>query len=52
VDEGAVLRSAGDFLEREFGCAVDVFSFGEEGAYDPVGKSKAAAPFRPAIYVE
>jgi len=69
VDEGAVLRSAGDFLEREFGCTVDVYAFGEEaggndvsdgrltrsvdkGVYDPMGKSKAAAPYRPAIYVE
>jgi len=52
VDEGVVLRSAKGFLEKEFGCSVDVFASGDEKAYDPVGKSRAAAPFRPAIYVE
>ena len=52
VDEGSVLRCSKDFLEKEFGCSVDVFGFGEEDAHDPVGKAKAAVPYRPAIYVE
>ncbi len=51
-DEGAALCGARDFLAKEFGCRVDVFAAGEDGMYDPVGKAGAAAPYRPAIYVE
>ena len=52
VNEDTVLCGARDFLAKEFDCRMDVFPAGEKDVYDPVGKSRAAAPYRPAIYVE
>ncbi|MDD5502439.1 MAG: leucine--tRNA ligase [Candidatus Thermoplasmatota archaeon] len=52
VNEMAALSDAKATLSRKFECQVDVFSADDKGAYDPQGKSKNAAPGRPAIFVE
>jgi len=52
TDEHALLLSAADFLKSELGAEVVVLSSDDAGAYDPKGKSKAAVPGRPAIYLE
>jgi leucyl-tRNA synthetase len=52
MDEKAVLAGASRFLAGEFGLEVSVYMADEEGRYDPKGKAVAAAPMRPAIYLE
>lgn len=51
IDEYDVLGRAREFLEREFDADVHITKASED-PYDPVGKSKHAAPRKPAIYVE
>ncbi len=51
IDEYDVLGRAREFLEREFDADVHIAKASED-PYDPVGKSKHAAPRKPAIYVE
>ncbi len=41
-----------EFMGRELGLNVEVYREGEEGIYDPKGKSKSALPLRPGIYLE
>lgn len=50
-DETKALYEAVDFLSREIGCNIEIYSADESG-YDPQGKSKQAVPMRPAIYIE
>ncbi|MDL2261630.1 leucine--tRNA ligase [Methanimicrococcus sp. OttesenSCG-928-J09] len=55
LDEKQVLEEAKPFLEKEFGCPVEIFSAEEIDAgeaYDPEKKSRFAEPGRPAIYIE
>lgn len=52
VDEKALLTEAIEFLKNEYRCEVEVYPSEEEAKYDPIGKSKFAVPFRPAIFVE
>ncbi len=52
VDEKGYLTEALDFLKTEYKCEVEVFSQDDESIYDPMGKSKFAAPQRTAIFVE
>lgn len=55
LDEKAILEEAKPFLEKEFGCPVEIFSAEEidaGNAYDPEKKSRFAEPGRPAIYIE
>ncbi len=52
IDEPAALKDAAPTMARKFECTVDVFSAGDNQAYDPQGKARNAAPGRPAIYVE
>ncbi|MFO7990718.1 MAG: leucine--tRNA ligase [Thermoplasmata archaeon] len=51
IDEYEVLERASEFLEGEFDAEVHISKVSEE-PYDPVGKSRQAAPRKPAIYVE
>ncbi|HIH45063.1 MAG TPA: class I tRNA ligase family protein [Candidatus Methanoperedenaceae archaeon] len=51
LDELASLNEAKEFMSREIGCPFEVWSADSAG-YDPQGKSKFAAPLRPAIYIE
>ncbi len=51
LDEKKVLSEAASFLVKEFGAEIEVFSV-DENPPDPAGKSKHAAPRRPAIYIE
>ncbi|HOE52772.1 MAG TPA: leucine--tRNA ligase [Methanomassiliicoccales archaeon] len=51
-DERAFLESSRGFLEREYGCIVEVHGAEERGASDPQHKARQAAPGRPAIIVE
>jgi leucyl-tRNA synthetase len=50
-DEVAILNEAREFLSRVVECNVEISSADAPG-YDPQGKSRLAAPMRPAIYIE
>jgi leucyl-tRNA synthetase len=52
VDELAALGRAKAFLEKEFGCEVDVFSADDPKRIDPKGRARQARPMRPAVFVE
>ncbi|MBR2254324.1 MAG: class I tRNA ligase family protein, partial [Candidatus Methanomethylophilaceae archaeon] len=52
VDEYELLTKASEFLSTETSIPTSVMRADEEGLYDPAGKAKAAAPGRPAIYLE
>jgi leucyl-tRNA synthetase len=51
-DELSFLLSSREFLEKEYGCSVEVHEAGESGVADPQNKARQAAPWRPAILVE
>jgi len=52
LNEAKHLASAAGFMSAELGVKVEVMSADEEGLYDPLGRSKAAIPGRPAIFLE
>ncbi|WNY26575.1 leucine--tRNA ligase [Methanolapillus ohkumae] len=55
LDEKKILEEARPFLEKETGCAIEIFGAAEmdaKTAYDPENKSRFAEPMRPAIYIE
>jgi hypothetical protein len=52
VFELDVLGSAREFLSKEFGCEVTLFSGDEPEIYDPKGKMNVAGPGKPGIHVE
>ena len=52
TDEHSIVRDASNFLKDEMGLPVSVFSADDPSKYDPMGKSAAAIPGRPAIYLE
>jgi leucyl-tRNA synthetase len=52
VDELETLSRARDFLSKEFGSEVAVFSADDPSRTDPKGKARFARPRRPALYVE
>ena len=52
LDELEVLRNASGFYNAEFQAAVEVFSEGDNAAYDPKGRSKFSKPYRPGIFLE
>jgi hypothetical protein len=39
-------------MKKEMGPDILVFKDGDGGIYDPVGKSKAALPWRVGVYLE
>ncbi|MDY6865727.1 MAG: leucine--tRNA ligase, partial [Halobacteriota archaeon] len=51
LSEHEIFNDARSFLEREFGCKVEIFD-ADDAEYDPQNKSGQAIPLRPAIYVE
>lgn len=51
LDELETLSREKRYLEKTFGCPVEVYSADEPGE-DPMGKSKNAEPGRPAIFIE
>jgi len=51
IDEFATLSRERRYLEKTFGCPVNVLSADEPGE-DPMGKSRNAEPGRPAIFIE
>ncbi|MBI0582147.1 MAG: leucine--tRNA ligase, partial [Methanomassiliicoccales archaeon] len=51
-DELSFLRASREFLEKEYGCAIEVHEAGEHDVVDPQNKARQAAPWRPAILVE
>jgi leucyl-tRNA synthetase len=51
IDEFETLSRERRYLERTFGCPVDVLSADEPGE-DPMNKSRNAEPGRPAIFIE
>jgi leucyl-tRNA synthetase len=52
LDEYRHLMAAADFISSELGFKADVISADGDDIYDPQGKSKAAIPGRPAIFLE
>jgi leucyl-tRNA synthetase len=52
TDEYALISNAIGFLSEEIKLPVEVYSADTEGVYDPANKARAAAPGRPAIYLE
>ncbi|MCS7139856.1 MAG: leucine--tRNA ligase [Candidatus Nezhaarchaeota archaeon] len=52
LDEYEILRSAMEFLEREFKFKIRVWREEEDGVYDPKGRRFNAIPYKPAIYLE
>ena len=52
LNEFRHLSSAAEFISSELGVKVEVISADGNDIYDPQGKSKAAIPGRPAIYLE
>lgn len=51
IDEFSILSDNLLFLEKEFGCAIEIYA-ADESNYDPANKSRFAIPMRPAIYME
>jgi len=51
IDEAAYLKNAKDFIEKEVGAEVMIFS-ADEDCPDPGNKKSKAEPLRPAIYAE
>jgi leucyl-tRNA synthetase len=51
-NEFEFLDSCIEFLKNEYSCDIEVFEAGSKDMFDPQNKSRAAVPFRPAIYVE
>ena len=52
VDELSALERAREFLQKEFGCDILVFSADDPDRIDPKGRAKQARPMRPAVFVE
>jgi len=52
LDEFNVLTCAKNFLSGEFSAEFIIQKAGTTGIYDPAGKSKAARPRKPSIFVE
>lgn len=52
IDETGVLERNVQFMKREFGCEVSVFSASDPAKTDPKGKARFAKPGRPAVYLE
>lgn len=52
TDEFTILNKASEFLSNEIGIPVTVFSSDDDSKYDPLDKSRASVPGRPAIYLE
>ncbi len=52
TEELQILKSIREFLEKEYGCPVHVFSPEEDGIFDPGNKRNIGSPGKPAIYVE
>lgn len=50
-DETHALNEARAFLSSAVGCSIEIQS-ADSPSYDPQGKSSAASPMRPAIYIE
>jgi len=50
-DEISALEEAKEFLSHSIECDLEIYSADDPG-YDPQGKSRQAAPMRPAIYIE
>ena len=51
IDEKEYFETAKEFLEREFGANIFIYS-GDEECYDPANKRRHAMPYKPAIYIE
>ena len=52
ADELKHLTSAKDFMSKEIGYPIEVYSADDENRYDPSGKAKVAGPGKPGIYLE
>lgn len=51
LDEFSILSNNQQFLEKEFGCAIEICT-ADNPVYDPASKSRFAVPMKPAIYIE
>ncbi|MGQ9469003.1 MAG: leucine--tRNA ligase [Nitrososphaerales archaeon] len=51
LDELNALRNSAEFLERELGAKVEVYSEEDSKKFDPMNRANLAQPYRPAIYI-
>lgn len=52
LDEMCVLKEFSNYLSKEVGAEVFVFSEDDPSRYDPKSRAKSTKPYRPAIYIE
>ena len=52
LDENVVLKEFSNYLAKEVGAEVSVFSEDDPSKYDPKNRAELAKPYRPAIYIE
>ncbi len=52
LNESTILKSAKEFLKKEFNCEVHVYQADESNIDDPQNKKDGAFPFKPGIYIK
>ncbi|NHV97360.1 MAG: leucine--tRNA ligase [Thaumarchaeota archaeon] len=52
LDENLVLKEFSNYLAKEIGADIFVFSEDDHSRYDPKNRAELAKPYRPAIYLE
>jgi len=52
INEKDYLNSAEDYLRKMFFCEINILCADDKDIYDPEGKTRFAAPLRPAIFIE
>jgi len=52
LDERKLITNAIKFYRKEFNATIEVYNEDDLDRYDPIGRSKTAIPYRPAIYLE
>jgi len=52
IQEQAFYLENTTFLEKEFGCVVEIYTMSDKNRFDPEGKSRATIPYRPGIFVK
>jgi len=52
LDENLVLKEFSNYLAKEVGAEVSIFSEDDPSRYDPQNRAELAKPYKPAIYIE
>jgi len=51
IDEKNYLENAQKYLEKIYGCKINIFSADDKDIYDPLNKKQYAQPLKPAIFI-